>query len=181
MLAWCGIIRHRAHGVLEHLAAVHLDELRVLGEHVARERLCRAARGATEQIAERAVAPQKGRQDPAMLLGPLEYGGAGAIAEQHAGRAIGPIGDRAQLLHAHDERRLGVAGGHHGLRNRGAVDESRAGGADVERGGARRAERGLQVDRRRREQSIGRRGAKDDDVQLTRVHARFLHGGARGA
>src|SRR6185503_10603918 len=114
-----------------------------------------------------------------MLLRSLEDSSAGAISKQDAGGAVGPIGDGAQLLDADDERGVGIAGRHHSFGDGGAVDEAGAGGADVERGGAAGAERGLKVDRGRWQQTIRRRGAEHDDVELTRLNACLFHRLAR--
>ena len=71
-----------------------------------------APRRPPDDTAARASVPstaQERGEDSLPVLRALEHRGAGAVAEQHAGRAILPVDDRAQLLGADDERRLGVA------------------------------------------------------------------------
>ena len=93
--------------------------VRAVVEHRLAERHGRAARRTTEQLGERAVAAHvRARGFPSRCLRALEHRRAGAVAEQHAGRAILPVDDGAQLLGADDQRGLGVARSPSALRRR---------------------------------------------------------------
>src|SRR4029077_8811561 len=62
-----------------------------------------------------------------------------------------------------------------------SVNEPRAGGRNVERGGVVGAEEGLHVARRAGHPPVGRDGREHDRVQLVRVYAGPAHGLVRGA
>ena len=163
-------VRHRSHGILEHLAPPHVHEVRTLGEDLRRHRVCGAALGTIEQVRERAIAAHVAREDAALLGAALHDRRARAVAEQHAGIAVLPVHDPAQQLRADDEDRLDAAGGHHRLGDLHAVQPAAARGADVEGHGSRRAERRLQLDGRGGQQPVGRAGADDDHVELGGAH-----------
>ena len=82
------------------------------------------------------------------LFGRLDQHGARAIAEQHAGGAVGVVDDAGHGVGADHQDLLVRAGGHQ-VRARGsAVDKSRAGRDQIEAPGAR-ARRGRSAPGRR--------------------------------
>ena len=102
-------------------------------------------------------------------------GRARAVAEKHAGIAIGPIGDRAELLRADHED--GVVGVRHDelLRDLDREKESGAGRGDIETGGFARADLRLHETGGRRENHIGGGGRDQDEIDLFRGNAGLLH------
>ena len=92
--------------------------------------------------------------------------GAGAVAEQHARRAILVVDDARHHVGADDQRVLVRPARHnlHGRRQR--VGERRAGGAQVEAPGAVRADLVLQQARRARKHHVGRHRADDDEPDV---------------
>ena len=107
---------------------------------------------------------------------------AGAVAEEHAGGAIVPVDDRAQLLGADHEHRLRRATLDQPFGDRKPVQKSAARGGDVEAAAARLAPssawRSTAVAGRSRS---GVAVLQDDDVDLAGVHAGALHRDARAA
>ena len=94
------------HGVLEHLAALHAQMADRAGRRrpaVDVELVLVAAVGAEVRGQHAAVAAR--RRCPR-----LQHHRAGAVAEQHAGRAVGPVEDAREGLRADDQRALGLAG-----------------------------------------------------------------------
>ena len=82
------------------------------------------------------------------LAGRFDQHGAGAVAEQDAGGAVGVIDDAAHGVGA-DHQHLSVrAGGHQVGAGGGAVDEAGAGRDQVESPGAPRADAGSAPGRR---------------------------------
>ena len=69
----------------------------------------RHARREIQQVRVLAIRVHVGGED-AGLLGSLQHHGAGTVAEQHAGVAVGPIHHARQGLGAHHQRALGCAG-----------------------------------------------------------------------
>ena len=161
LLAWCGIDHghvvggeavarqqvaagfvHLADGVLEHLAAVLVDVVQALVDGFVGSRQAAAAGGHLEEIAARAVHLADEIDEAQVVFaiaGGLDQHGAGAVAEQDAGGAVGVVDDAAHGIGA-DDQDLAVRAGGHQVRARGeAVDESGAGGDEIESPGAARA------------------------------------------
>ena len=198
---------------LEHLLAVHVQRLartalgdclghaellvdarqaginlfhRVEVDAVLIERLRRVERrGARQRVGIVIVVADERAQDAGAVGIPLDHGGAGAIAEQHARVAIGPVGDAGQALAAHDERAaergaarspLGAfrGRGHHGLRDGQTVDEAGAGGVHVERDGVDQAQPAAQQRGARRDHHVRRRGGEDDKIDLLGIDAALV-------
>src|SRR4029079_4341689 len=119
----------------EYLVALHAQRGDL--ELVAVPR-CDAARS-VKQLAVTAVRAER-VVDDAGLVGPLEDHRARAIAEQHAGLAVGPVDDSRHGFGADHERALRLPAAHELVRDDQAVEEPGAGRFDAERGRAAEAE-----------------------------------------
>ncbi len=71
-------------------------------------------------------------QHPALAGMPLKYDCAGAVSEENAGGAVLPIHEPGKGLRSYQENVLIGLRFYEGIGNRQSVDESRAGGIDVE-------------------------------------------------
>ena len=100
-------------------------------------------RGAGERIGVVIVVLHVSGEHARTVLIPFDHGSAAAIAEEHAGRSVLPVGDARQTLGADHERaaNLVAAAGtrnarracrHHGFRHAHRVDETRARRVHVE-------------------------------------------------
>ena len=129
------------HRVAEHLVALHAQ----LAD------LCRWWRGRRRRRAgpawsrRRAARSPAGRGRPSV---PCPSTGSsttapGAVAEQHAGAAVGPVHQPRHGLGADHQGALGVAPGHEAVGHRQRVDEARADRLDVEGDADRRAQLAL--------------------------------------
>ncbi len=106
-----GCFAHLTHGVLEHFASRHLDQMCAVLENLGRHRMCCAAIGTVQQVREISVAAKVRRENSRALTTSvaLEHHRARAITEQNAGGAILPIDDCAHLFSADDERSVDCA------------------------------------------------------------------------
>ena len=69
-----------------------------------RDRMARAAAGHPKNVGKFSVARDVGADDAVAAAAAMAQDGrAGAVAEKHAGVALGPIGDRGQFFRADDE------------------------------------------------------------------------------
>ena len=100
---------------------------------------------------------------------------AGAIAEQHARRAVGVVDDARHHVGADRERVIARAGGDHLHRRRQRIGEPGAGGAEVEAPGVVGADLRLQHARGARKDRVRRRGADDDEAELVGGDAGLAH------
>ena len=105
------------------------------------------------------------------LGGGFDQHGAGAIAEQDAGGAVGVVDDAAHGVGADHQHLLMRAGGHQVGAGGEAVDEAGAGGDQVEAPGAARAERVLHQAGGGGEEHVRRDGADDDGVDVGGANA----------
>ncbi len=170
-----GFLHDRIQGldrVLEDLAALHQDPRAVVG--LVRFEAGRDADRIPEQLLLAAIGMQMGAEDAGLAVG-LEHHRAGAIAEQHAGGAIGPVGHAAHGFGADHQRRPGIAGADELVGHRQAIDEARTGRVDVHRHAAFGAQPGLDQAGRGRENEVRRGGAHHDHVQVGRSDAGRLH------
>ena len=102
---------------------------------------------------------------------------AGAVAEEHAGVAIGPVDHARQDLDADHEHALELPALDERVGDRHAVDEAGARRRDVERRALPGdAELLLHRHRDRRHRHVGRDGRHDDAVDLLRIDLRRLAG-----
>ena len=85
----------RFHGEFEYAGAIHLQKRRAANDAVGNP-----AWG-LQQVAVVAVGQKFAVQD-AWLVGCAEHHGAGTVAEQHAGAAVGPVHDAAEHVGADD-------------------------------------------------------------------------------
>ena len=83
-------------------------------------------------------APSSKPRKPA-ALNPLEHDRAGAVAEQHARRAVVPVHHLRQEVAADDERAVREPAGEHRVRLGDGVDEARTPGRQIVGGRRRRA------------------------------------------
>ena len=109
-----------------------------------------------------AVAADVGANDAVRAAAMPQNGRAGAVAEKHAGVAIGPVGDRGQLLRADDEHGVVGVRGDELLRDFDAEKKAGARRRDVETGGIGRADLLLHETGGGREKHV-RRGRGDED------------------
>ena len=91
---------------------------------------------------------------------------SGAVAEQHAGRAILVVDDARHHVGADDQRVLVRAARHHLARRRQRVGERRAGRAQVESPRVVRADLVLHQTRGARKHHVRRDGADDDEADV---------------
>ena len=134
-----------------------------------------AAGGHFEEIAARAIHFADEIDEPQVVLaiaGGLDQDSAGAVAEQDARGAVGIVDDAAHGIGA-DHEDLPVRAGGHQVRARGeAVDESGAGGDEIESPGATRADAVLHQAGGGGEEVVRRDRADDDGVELGRCPCR---------
>ena len=105
-----------------------------------------------------------------------EDGGAGSIAKEDAGGAVGPVDEGGEFFGTDDE---GIAKGSrldHALGEFHGVEEAGAGGGDVEGDGIVRADLLLHVARGGGREGIGRDGSYDDEFDVFSGHARLFEG-----
>ena len=110
----------------------------------------------------------------------LDQHRAGAVAEQHAGRAVGVVDDRRHLVGAdHDDLARG-AGLDELLRDRQRIEEARARRLHVERADVADADHVADQVGGRREDEIRRRGGADQEIDLFRRGVGLLQQPAHG-
>ena len=119
-----------------------------------------------QQIVVAAVGVELGRENAAFALLGAEHERAGAVAEQHAGRAVFPVEDPAEGLGADHQRLVRIARAEHRIGDRQRVEEAGADGVHVEGDAVGDAERRLDLGRRRREGLVGSRRGEDDEVDV---------------
>ena len=165
------------------LLALHLDDGRGAPGHVVAGVGIRAAAVARHNVLPPAAIRPQARVENAALhvLGQFQQGGAGAVAEQDAGVAVGPVGEARQHFGADHQRPPREPAEHHALGDRQAVDVAGTGGRDVEGHRIDRPDFLLnQAGRRRTADEIGSGRREDDQVDRRRIGARALQGLARG-
>ena len=96
----------------------------------------------------------------------LQHHRAGAVAEQHAGRAVLPVEQARKGFGADHQRALVRAGGEELVGGGDGEDEAGADRLKVEGDALSDAERGLDLARRGGEGVVGRRGRDDDEVDV---------------
>jgi hypothetical protein len=106
-----------------------------------------------------------------VALGRSEHDRTGAVAEQHAGRAIGVVENARHHVGTDDERVFDRTGGDELATDGERIGEGRTRGADVEAPGVRGADLVLQQARRAREEHVGRDRADDDELDVARRQA----------
>ena len=92
--------------------------------------------------------------------------GAGPVSEENAGGAVRPVDDPGEQFGADEQDGAGGARLDVLVRDGETVDESGAGGRDVESGSGTRAEAVLNEAGRRGEEHIGRRRRDEDEVDV---------------
>jgi len=158
--------------VLEDLAALHQDVRTVVD--LVRSEACRDADRIPQQLLLAAIGMQMGTEDAGLAAG-LEHHRPGPVAEQHAGGAIGPVGDAGQGFGADHQDRGRIAAADELVGHGQGVDETRTGRIDIHRHAALCAQPGLDQAGRGREDDIRRGGAHHDQVELGRSDAGGLH------
>ena len=126
-----------------------------------------AAARNNQQIAAGAIAAQHRCHDPAAFGAHAHHDGPGAIPEQHAGVAVGPIDEARERFGADDQYVFGEAGAHGvgGLVER--VDEAGAACAQVIRAGIGCADRVLHQTGCRWEEVFRRDRGNDHQIEAT--------------
>ena len=126
-------------------------------------------RGAGKRVGIVIVVLHVGGEHARAVLVPFDHGSPAAIAEEHAGRAVLPVGDARQALGADHERTanlVATAGArnarracrHHRFRHAHRVDETRARGVHVESHGVHQAQATTDERRARGHEHVGRAG-----------------------
>jgi hypothetical protein len=109
---------------------------------------------------------------------PFDHHRPGAVPEQHAGPAVGPVDDAAEGVAADEEDALDAAGDElHGGHQ--AVHEARAGGVHVDRS-AREPQLVLDDRGAGRELLVGTAGGQEQEAHVGRVYTRHRQGVAPG-
>ena len=139
-----------------------------------------AAAGHEEQVRLSAIGAHHRGQQAVRVGAVLQDRRARAVAEQHAGVAVLPIDDGGELLRADDQDGVVGAGHDELLGDFQAVDEARAGGLQVEGGGAVRADLSLHQAGGGGKGHVRRDGGHDDQVDLLGGDAGALHGAQGG-
>ena len=149
-------VDHDAHGPAEHLSPVHLQVAADLG---------------VEEALGGAVGVEVPPEELAGAVHPLEHDGARAVGEEDGGVAVLPVGDAGQRVGA--DQRAPCPRPWRSARGPSdqPVDETGAGGVDVE-GAAAQAELGLHGRRGGRDRPVGRGRGEDERVDLARVEPR---------
>jgi hypothetical protein len=106
--------------------------------------------------------------------------GPGAVAEQHAGRAVVEVQDAREHLGSDHQRLARAAGLDHRVRDGERVHEAAANGLHVESGAAGDAQLVLQDAGRGGEDHVRRGGGDDDQIDILGLDARGLDCMARG-
>ena len=96
----------------------------------------------------------------------LQNGRTRTVAKQNAGVTIGPVHDGGEFFGADHQHGVVRAGGDKLLADFQRVNESRAGGFDVERGRPIRADLLLDQAGGRRKRHVRRDGSHDDQLDL---------------
>ena len=167
---------HGLDGIFEGLFAFHPQIVQSRGHGVGCRGTATAATGHEEQIGLFAIGTHDGRQEAVAVRAILQDSGAPAIAEQDAGVAIFPIDDRGQFFGTDHEHGVVGAGHDELLGDFESVDEARAGGFEIERSRATRADFMLDEASRGRKRHVGRDGSDDDEIDLFSGDAGLFHG-----
>ena len=109
----------------------------------------------------------------------VEHDGAGAVAEQHAGAAVGPVEDARKRLRADHQRARERAGFEQAVGGRQREDEAGAYRLQIEGGAVGDAELRLHRHGARRKGVVGRRGGEHDEVDRLRIDLGMGERGAR--
>ena len=96
----------------------------------------------------------------------LEHDRPRPVAEQHAGRAVGPVEQAREGLGADHQRALVRAGDEELVGRRDGEDEAGADRLQIEGDAVSDPERRLHLGRHRRKRVVGRRGGDDDEVDV---------------
>ena len=162
----------------KYLAAVHAQMAGGLGR----------ARPAidVEQVLEAPIRADAGGEDAAIVAAPklrlrLQHHRAGAIAEQHAGAAVGPIENARERLGADDDGALELPALEEVVGDRQGVDEARADGLHIEGGALDDAEPVWMRTAVAGKVRSGVAGGADDEVDVERVDAGAHEGLAAAA
>ena len=170
-----GLVHDPAQGVdrhLEHLVALHGHEGLARLEHF---RVFREAGRHREQFLVLAVGVQV-RGEDAGLVGGREHHGAGPVAEQHAGAAIGPVHDVGQGFGPHHQGMLRLAALDEHVGHAQRIDESGAHRLHVEGRAAVHVEPRLQQAGGAGKDAVGGRGGHDDEIDVGRGDAGGVDG-----
>ena len=107
--------------------------------------------------------------DRARALLRFQHDRAGAVAEEHAGRAVAPVEDAREGLRADDQRALPLPGLQHRVGRGERIDEAGADRLQVERRARMDAEIVLDGHGARRKSVVRRRGGEHDQVDVRRL------------
>ncbi len=160
-----GGVAHDANGELEDLVAVHLHVGAVFGEDLGRFGDEGAPTGDVEMLVTGAVGAKDGREQTAWLVRGLDDEGAGAVAEEDAGGAIGVVDKAGEGVGADDEDAIVDTGLDELATGGEGVDETRTGSAEIEGAGIA-AEFGLDQACLGDKELVGCAGADDDEVDV---------------
>jgi hypothetical protein len=117
------------HGMAEDLVALHAQ---VAGLAVGGDAAVNVEQVLLGPVGAQRKAQQAPVGDGAFALPRLQHDRAGAVAEQDAGAAVGPVHQPGHGLRADDERAFGAVAGDEPVGDRQRIDEAGADGLDVE-------------------------------------------------
>jgi len=172
--------RDALHRQAKELPTGHPDAVVVSRHGLGRRTPTRAAGGLRQQVAVfAAVHHDKGPQAEPRLARRHQHR-PGAVAEEHAGRAVGPVGDAREGVGA-DDQDIAVGAVLDEL-SRGSQrrDEARAPEQEVEGGGVLCAEISLDEAGRCREEHVRRDGGHNDEAHILSAGARVRETRLRG-
>ena len=173
---------HHTDCALEHLAAIHADEVILGPDGFNGGRGTAAPRLYVEIVRELTVSSEIGSEN-ADVRGVylVQDGGTGGVAEQHAGRPVSPVRDRGELLRADDQRALVAIGQQLTVGDFHRIKKPRAGGRDIETGGVGgNTEAVLHEAGRGGQRRIARGGGDDQEIDVGGGDPRVGQGGLGG-
>ena len=175
-----GAAEHGLDGVFKGFFAFHAQEMLAGRNGLGRGGTTAAAAGHVEQASALAVRAHHGGEQAVRVRPVLQHGRARTVAKEDARVAVLPIHDGRKLFRADDQNGVIGAGHDELLGDFQAVDESGAGGLQVEGGRAQGADLLLDQAGRRGKDHVGGDGGENNEVNLIAGDARGLHRAQRG-
>ena len=129
-----------------------------------------------QQVAKLPVAVQISRQNATVagqtgLLDPLQYKRPGAVTEQHAGAAVGPVHQLGKRLGPDHQHLFGLTRHDQRIGRGQGIDKPRTNRLQIKGKATGHAKTGLHHGRRRRKSQIGGRGRQHDHINIIGLDA----------
>ena len=167
--------QHRGHRLFVNFFAGHVNRRQVFIDVVPGDRTTRSTTGHKKNIRELSIAADM-RADHAMSAAAmLQDGRTGAVAKKHTGVAIGPIGDRGQLLRADHEHGVVSVRRDKLLADFQSENKTGAGGGDVETSGILGSNFFLHETRGRGKEHVRRGSGDENKVDVACGNFSLLH------